>query len=55
MPRINHYYTYNDDQQWLGTLHTMVLHDTIVSQDEYDCRLLLSEHGLRVRQLFWLT
>lgn len=49
---ITHPYTYNDYRQWLSTLHTMMLHDTIVSQDEYDCLLLLSEHWLGVRQLF---
>ena len=42
---------YNDDstirpahheyRQWLSTLHTVMLHDTIISQDEYDC--LISE------------
>ena len=45
-------YVYNDYRQWLSTLHTMMLHDTIVSQDEYDCLLLLSERWLGVRQLF---
>ncbi|WP_201511616.1 M48 family metalloprotease [Psychrobacter alimentarius] len=47
-----HPYVYNDYRQWLSTLHTMMLHDTIVSQDEYDCLVLLSEHWLGVRQLF---
>ena len=45
-------YNYNDYRQWLSTLHTAMLHDTIVSQDEYDCLTLLSEHWLKVRQLF---
>lgn len=45
-------YAYNDYRQWLSTLHTAMLHDTIVSQDEYDCLTLLSEHWLKVRQLF---
>ena len=45
-------YTYNDYRRWLSTLHTAMLHDTIVSQDEYDCLTLLSEHWLQVRQLF---
>ena len=49
---INDRYGYNDYRQWLSTLHTMMLHDTIVSQDEYDCLNLLSEHWLGVRQLF---
>ncbi|WP_201509474.1 M48 family metalloprotease [Psychrobacter alimentarius] len=47
-----HPYVYNDYRQWLSTLHTMMLHDTIVSQDEYDCLVLLSEHWLGVRELF---
>lgn len=45
-------YDYNDYRQWLSTLHTMMLHDTIVSQDEYDCLVLLSERWLGVRKLF---
>lgn len=45
-------YGYNDYRQWLSTLHTMMLHDTIVSQDEYDCLILLSERWLGIRQLF---
>ncbi|WP_413519424.1 M48 family metalloprotease [Psychrobacter glacincola] len=45
-------YAYNNYRQWLSTLHTVMLHDTIVSQDEYDCLTLLSEHWLKVRQLF---
>ncbi|MDE4454084.1 M48 family metalloprotease [Psychrobacter sp. DAB_AL62B] len=49
---INKCYAYNDYRQWLSTLHTAMLHDTIVSQDEYDCLTLLSEHWLKVRQLF---
>ncbi|WP_201598811.1 M48 family metalloprotease [Psychrobacter piscatorii] len=53
---------YNDDstirpahheyRQWLSTLHTVMLHDTIISQDEYDCLLAMSERWLGVRQLF---
>ena len=49
---IDNPYAYNDYRQWLSTLHTMMLHDTIVNQDEYDCLVLLSEHWLGVRQLF---
>lgn len=49
---ISHFYVYNDYRQWLSTLHTVMLHDTIISQDEYDCLLLLSERWLGVRQLF---
>ena len=49
---ISNSYVYNDYRQWLSTLHTMMLHDTIVSQDEYDCLLLLSERWLGIRQLF---
>ena len=45
-------YDYNDYRQWLSTLHTVMLHDTIVSQDEYDCLTLLAHHWLGVRQLF---
>ncbi|WP_298906927.1 M48 family metalloprotease [uncultured Psychrobacter sp.] len=45
-------YGYNDYRQWLSTLHTVMLHDTIVSQDEYDCLTLLANHWLGVRQLF---
>lgn len=36
---------------WLSTLHTVMLHDTIVSQDEYDCLIVLAERWLGVRQL----
>jgi hypothetical protein len=53
---------YNDDstirpahheyRQWLSTLHTVMLHDTIISQDEYDCLIAMSERWLGVRQLF---
>jgi len=49
---ISHSYVYNDYRQWLSTLHTVMLHDTIISQDEYDCLLLLSERWLGIRQLF---
>ena len=45
-------YDYNDYRQWLSTLHTVMLHDTIVSQDEYDCLSMLANHWLGVRQLF---
>ncbi|WP_201501197.1 M48 family metalloprotease [Psychrobacter cibarius] len=45
-------YDYNDYRQWLSTLHTVMLHDTIVSQDEYDCLTELANHWLGVRQLF---
>lgn len=45
-------YGYNDYRQWLSTLHTVMLHDTIVSQDEYDCLTELANHWLGVRQLF---
>ncbi|ALF60666.1 peptidase M48 [Psychrobacter urativorans] len=42
---------YNTHRLWLSTLHTVMLHDTIISQDEYDCLTLLAEHWLGVRQL----
>lgn len=45
-------YDYNNYRQWLSTLHTAMLHDTIVSQDEYDCLTALAEHWLGVRELF---
>ncbi|WP_333613623.1 M48 family metalloprotease [Psychrobacter sp.] len=45
-------YGYNDYRQWLSTLHTVMLHDTIVSQDEYDCLTELASHWLGVRELF---
>ena len=48
----NHRYAYHTYQQWLSTLHTVMLHDTIVSQDEYDCLSMLANHWLGVRQLF---
>ncbi len=48
----NKTYAYNDYRQWLSTLHTMMLHDTIVSQDEYDCLIALAEHWLGVKELF---
>ncbi|MGP9557652.1 M48 family metalloprotease [Psychrobacter sp. AOP7-A1-24] len=44
--------THNEYRQWLSTLHTMMLHDTIISQDEYDCLLAISERCLGIRQLF---
>ena len=43
---------YHQYRQWLSTLHTVMLHDTIISQDEYDCLTLMSEHWLSIRQLF---
>lgn len=43
---------YNEYRQWLSTLHTVMLHDTIISQNEYDCLLAMSERWLGVRQLF---
>ncbi len=45
-------YGYNDYRQWLSTLHTVMLHDTIVSQDEYDCLTELASHWLGVREIF---
>ena len=48
----NKSYTYNNYRQWLSTLHTVMLHDTIVSQDEYDCLTMFANHWLGVRQLF---
>ncbi|WP_227679321.1 M48 family metalloprotease [Psychrobacter sp. Pi2-1] len=44
--------THNEYRQWLSTLHTVMLHDTIISQDEYDCLLVISERWLGIRQLF---
>lgn len=44
-------YKYNDYRLWLSTLHTAMLHDTIVSQNEYDCLTVLAERWLGVRQL----
>ena len=49
---MRHSYTYHTYRQWLSTLHTVMLHDTIVSQDEYDCLTMLANHWLGVRQLF---
>ena len=48
----HHSYDYNTYRQWLSTLHTVMLHDTIVSQDEYDCLTMLANHWLGVRELF---
>ncbi|WP_372885916.1 M48 family metalloprotease [Psychrobacter sp.] len=48
----SHSYAYHTYRQWLSTLHTVMLHDTIVSQDEYDCLSMLANHWLGVRQLF---
>lgn len=42
----------NPYRLWLSTLHTVMLHDTIISQLEYDCLVTLAEHWLGVRQLF---
>ena len=44
--------THNDYRQWLSTLHTVMLHDTIISQDEYECSLAMAEYWLGVRELF---
>jgi Zn-dependent protease with chaperone function len=44
--------THKEYRQWLSTLHTVMLHDTIISQDEYDCLLAISERWLGIRQLF---
>jgi len=44
--------THNEYRQWLSTLHTVMLHDTIISQNEYDCLLAISERWLGIRQLF---
>ncbi|MGP9544866.1 M48 family metalloprotease [Psychrobacter sp. AOP7-B1-25] len=44
--------THNEYRQWLSTLHTVMLHDTIISQDEYDCLLVMSERWFGIRQLF---
>ncbi len=44
--------THNEYRQWLSTFHTVMLHDTIISQDEYDCLLAISERWLGIRQLF---
>ena len=49
---LRHSYAYHTYRQWLSTLHTVMLHDTIVSQDEYDCLTELANHWLGVRQLF---
>lgn len=49
---LRHFYAYHTYRQWLSTLHTVMLHDTIVSQDEYDCLSMLANHWLGVRQLF---
>ena len=49
---LRHFYAYHTYQQWLSTLHTVMLHDTIVSQDEYDCLTELANHWQGVRQLF---
>ncbi|WP_198329869.1 M48 family metalloprotease [Psychrobacter cibarius] len=49
---LRHSFAYHTYQQWLSTLHTVMLHDTIVSQDEYDCLTELANHWLGVRQLF---
>ena len=45
-------YIVSNYRQCLSTLHTVMLHDTIVSQDEYDCLTILAEDWLGVRQLF---
>lgn len=49
---LRHSYAYPTYRQWLSTLHTLMLHDTIVSQDEYDCLTELANHWLGVRQIF---
>ncbi|WP_201557757.1 M48 family metalloprotease [Psychrobacter sp. 72-O-c] len=45
-------FNHNNYRLWLSTLHTVMLHDTIVSQDEFDCLTVLAERWLGVRQLF---
>ena len=42
---------YNDYRRWLSTLHTIMLHDTMIHQDEYDCLVGLAEMWLGERQL----
>lgn len=45
-------FNHNNYRLWLSTLHTVMLHDTIVSQDEFDCLTVLAERWLGVRKLF---
>ncbi len=47
---------YNDPSEsdyrlWLSTLHTVMLHDTIITQQEYDCLVIIAEQWLGIRQL----
>lgn len=42
----------SDYRLWLSTLHTVMLHDTIITQQEYDCLVIIAEQWLGVRQLF---
>ncbi|TXD97966.1 M48 family metalloprotease [Psychrobacter frigidicola] len=50
-PQSSSQIAYNSYRLWLSSLHTVMLHDTIISQDEYDCLTLLAERWLGVRQL----
>lgn len=43
---------YNTYKVWLSTLHTVMLYDTIISQDEHDSLTLLSQHWIGISALF---
>lgn len=43
---------YNSYSNWLGTLHTLMLHDTIITQDEFDCLTLLALRWVGKSKLF---
>ena len=42
---------YNTYRRWLSTLHTIMLHDTIISQDEYDCLTACAQRWIGTRTL----
>lgn len=43
---------YNSYSNWLGSLHTLMLHDTIITQDEFDCLTLLALRWVGTPELF---
>lgn len=43
---------YNSYSNWLGTLQTLMLHDTLITQDEFDCLTLLALRWVGVAERF---
>ncbi len=43
---------YNNLSSWLSTLHTLMLHDTVITQNEFDCLMLLALRWVGRAELF---